>query len=87
MRLNPCQTRNQIPPLFLQKIHQWSSRENIYGLIALLSLALKGNTSLTAQQILFKFDIHPRIISEIEESDYNYRQVIVFLVHTISLYE
>jgi hypothetical protein len=81
------ETQNQIPPLFLQKIHQWSNRKNIYGLIALLSLALKGNTSLTTQQILFKFDIHPKIISEIEESGYNYQQVISFLVSTISLYE
>jgi hypothetical protein len=87
MIITRSETQNQIPPLLLQKIHQWSSRETIYGLIALLSLALKGNTSLTTQQILFKFDIHPKIISEIEESDYNYQQVIVFLAYTISLYE
>ena len=42
---------------------------------------------LTVSRILFKFDIHPKIISGIEESDYNYQQVIVFLAHTISLYE
>jgi hypothetical protein len=87
MIITRSETQNQIPPLFLQKIHQWSSRESIYGLIALLSLALKGNTSLSTQQILFKFDIHPKIISEIKESGYNYQQVIVFLAHTISLYE
>ena len=87
MGINPCQTLNQIPPLFLQKIHQWSSRESIYGLIALLSLALKVNTSLTTQQVLFKFDIHPKIISEIEESNFNYQQIISFLSYTISLYE
>jgi len=87
MMITRSETQNQIPPLFLQKIHQWSNRKNIYGLIALLSLALKGNTSLTTQQILFKFDIHPKIISEIEESGYNYQQVISFLVSTISLYE
>ena len=84
---NRSETQNPIAPLFLQKIHQWSRRENIYGLIALLSLALRGNTSLITQQILFKFDIHPKIISEIEESGYNYQQVIVFLAHTLSLYE
>ena len=87
MKRTPYQTQNQIPPLFLQKIHQWCSRESIYGLLALLSLALKGNTSLTTQEALFKFDIHPKIISGIEESDYTYQQVIVFLAHTMSLYE
>ena len=87
MIITRSETQNRIPPLFLQQIHQWSRRENIYGLIALLSLALKGNTSLTTQQILFKFDIHPKIISGIEESDYTYQQVIVFLAHTMSLYE
>jgi hypothetical protein len=87
MKRTPYQTQNQIPSLFLQKIHQRCSRENICGLLALVSLALKENTSLTTQQVLFKFDIHPKIISEIEESDYNYQQVIVFLAHTISLYE
>lgn len=87
MKRTPYQTQNQIPPLFLQKIHQWCSRESIYGLLALLSLALKGNTSLTTQEALFKFDIHPKIISEIEESDWNYQQIISFLSYTISLYE
>jgi hypothetical protein len=87
MIITCSETQNQIPPTFLQKIHQCSSRESIYGLIALLSLALKGNTCLTTQQILFKFDIHPKIISEIEESAYNYQRVISFLVYTISLYE
>lgn len=87
MKRTPYQTQNQVPPLFLQKIHQWCSRESIYGLLALVSLALKENTSLTTQAVLFKFDIHPKIISEIEESNYNYQQIISFLAYTISLYE
>jgi|LakMenEpi03Aug12_release.lakeMendotaPanAssembly.Ray.scaffolds.fasta_scaffold163652_3 hypothetical protein len=87
MKRTPYQTQNQVPPLFLQKIHQWCSRDNICGLLALVSLALKENTSLTTQEALFKFDIHPKIISEIEEGDYNYQQIISFLAYTISLYE
>ena len=87
MKRTPYQTQNQIPSLFLKKIHQRCSRENICGLLALVSLALKENTSLTTQQVLFKFDIHPKIISEIEESNYNYQQIVSFLAYTISLYE
>jgi hypothetical protein len=56
-------------------------------LIALLCLSLKYHTSLDTQQSLFKFDIHPDIISGIETGDWTYRQIIGFLTQDFSSYE
>ena len=87
MKINPRQIRPEKPPVIIQKIHQWCSEETIYCLIALLCLSLKYRTSLGVQQILFKFDIHPDIISEIETGTWTYQQIIAFLTEDFSLYE
>jgi hypothetical protein len=87
MKTNPHQIRSEKPPVIIQKIHQWCSQETIYSLIALLCLSLKYHTSLDTQQLLFKFDIHPNIISEIETGDWTYRQIIGFLTQDFSSYE
>lgn len=76
-----------ITKTLIQKIHKCCGKENIYGLIALLSLALKNKTSLGVQQSLFRFDIHPKIISDIENSDWTYQQLISFLSEDFENYE
>ena len=87
MKTNLYQVRLEKPPVIIQKIHQWCSEETIYSLIALLCLSLKYKTSLGVQQLLFKFDIHPDIISEIETGTWTYQQIIAFLTKDFSLYE
>ena len=76
-----------ITKTLLQKYRQWCDKQDVYTLIALLSLALKNKTSLTVQQLLFKFDIHPNIISGIENGDWSYQEIISFLSEDFESYE